>query len=267
MAEEAGLVGSLGDVARDLEQAQEFAFSFFAEGVDERVLLPMQFVVEEAIFGIAHIEVRLASRHNDIDLDGLIDQPASLSLHHKYLHELRHFSGIVMEAERGDSGHRHTFYRLVLMPSLARLDHGSDCRIFQGQSVPEIVSILLKEQAIEDVEWQIVAEHEKREFLVCYRETHLGFIERILAEEGIFYYFRHEARGKCTLVISDNPDDLPDCPGQSHLEYAGIGSTVRYGVHCFSLKHSRRLRSTSYQQRDYNFKHPSYNQDHQEDLE
>jgi len=264
MAEDMGPGLAMRDAVQALETKQDIAFSFFIEGIDEGVLRVIQFGVEEALFGLAHIEVRLVSHRHDIDLDGLIDRPASLTIHHKYLSSLRHFSGIVVEAEWGDSGHRRTFYRLCLLPSLSRLDHGSDCRIFQDENVPEIVDKILKEHDIEDVEWQIVEEHGRREFLVCYRETHLAFIERILAEEGIFYYFRYGKEGRHTLVLTDNPDYLPDCPGQESLAYHGLASTVHYGVYCSSLKHSRKLCSTSYRQRDYSFKYPFYNQEHAE---
>jgi len=262
------------------DQKQDIAFSFWvaglkgeeteeAEGLSGQVsellaeqLFVTSFVVEEVLFGLPRVEVQLISKRSDIDLDKLIDQPATLTIHHKYLDTLRHFSGIVMEAEAGSSGHHRTAYRLCLMPPLSRLDYGSDCRIFQNQTVPEIVGTILKEHGIEDIEWLISEEHQPREFLVCYRETHLAFIERILAEEGIFYYLHHGNRGKSQLILTDNSEHLTDCPGQSHLEYHGLGSTVHYGVYCSSLKRARKLRSTSYRQRDYSFKHPAYNQEH-----
>jgi len=258
------VVADAATLAIGLGQKQDIAFSFFVEGVDEGQLLVARFGVEETLSGLSRIEVELVSKHGFIELDALLDQAATLTIHHKYLSELRHFSGIIVEAERGDSGHHRTSYRVVMMPALERLEHGSDCRIFQEHSVPEIVALVLKEHGIEDVEWQLVSEHGVREFLVCYRETHLAFIERILAEEGIFTYFRHGSQGKCTLIITDNPDNPPDCPGQSHLEYHGLASTVQYGVYCSSLRRSRKLRSTSYRQRDYSFKHPSYAQEHVE---
>jgi len=209
-------------------------------------LLVTRFSVEETIFGVAHAEMMLVSRRDDLDLDRLIDQPATLTIHHKYLDKLRHFSGIITKAAQGNSSPHRTSYRLSLQPSLVRLDYGADCRIFQGKTVPEIVEVILKENGIEDVEWQITQEHQPREFLVCYRETHLAFIERILAEEGIFYYFQHEKRGKSSLILTDNPDDLPDCPGQQKLSYNAQAGGVHYGVYCSSVERMRKLRSTTF---------------------
>lgn len=44
----------------------------------------------------------------------------------------------------------------------------------------------------------------KREMCVQYDETDLDFVQRLLAEEGISYYFRHAERGE-TLVLADDP--------------------------------------------------------------
>ncbi|WP_275078568.1 hypothetical protein [Pseudovibrio sp. WM33] len=38
---------------------------------------------------------------------------------------------MIAEIARGNEGHHRTSYSLTLLPSLHRLAHGSDCRIFQ----------------------------------------------------------------------------------------------------------------------------------------
>lgn len=269
-----------------LGQAQDVAFSFWAAGAQGAAensaaedeagggaaptssvpapLLVSAFSVDEAIFGMTRIEVMLVSSQADIDLESLIDAPATLTIHHKYLADLRHFSGIVVEAERGISGHHRTSYRVVLLPTLARLDHGSDCRIFQNISVPDIVRTLFAEHGIEDVAWRLSNTHQPREYCTQYRETHLAFVERILAEEGIFYYFSHDPQGRHTLILSDAPEALDDCPGGHELEYNALASTFVRQVYCSSLNYRKKLRSTAYVQRDYTFKNPAYNQEHLE---
>jgi len=259
LADEDAGADSLGSAA--VAAATTGDLGGLVEGLLSAPLLVSAFSVDEAIFGLTRIEVMLVSKRSDIDLEALIDAPATLTVHHKYLPQLRHFSGIVVEAERGNSGHHRTSYRVVLLPSLARLEHGSDCRIFQNETVPDIVRTIFAEHGIEDVEWRLGAEHQQREYCTQYRETHLGFIERILAEEGIFYYFTHDAHGKQTLILSDRPEHLADCPGGGELEYHAMGSTVERGVYCSSLNYRKKLRSTTYVQRDYTFKNPVYNQE------
>ena len=50
--------------------------------------------------------------------------------------------------------------------------------------------------------------HREREYCVQYRETDFNFVSRLMEEEGMFYYFRHE-NGKHTLVIGGQRHGLP----------------------------------------------------------
>jgi uncharacterized protein involved in type VI secretion and phage assembly len=53
---------------------------------------------------------------------------------------------------------------------------------------------------------------------VQYRETDLNFIQRLLEEEGIYYFFKHE-EGKHTLVLADSARPTPRCPGYESILY------------------------------------------------
>lgn len=247
-----------------LKQDQDIAFTYWMKDIPEHEFVVTAFAVDEAMSGMTRIEVMLASESDDIDLQSLMDTAGTLTVHHKYLETLRHFSGIVVEAERGDRGHHRTVYRLVLMPSLYRLDQGSDCRIFQQKTVPDIVKELFSEHNIENVVWNIASQHLAREYCVQYRESHLAFVERILAEEGIFYYFRHDKQGLLQLILSDQPMVIPETPGLAELEYNAMGSGAVKGVYCSSLSYREKLRATTVSQRDYTFKKPEYNQQQKE---
>jgi len=247
-----------------LEQKQDISFSLWIENLPQHQLGVTAFAVEEAIFDMTRIEIMLASSETDIDLRAIMDMKATLTVCHKYLSTLRHFSGIIVEAECGNEGHHLTAYRLVLMPLLYRLDHGSDCRIFQSISVPDIVKTILSEQGIEDVIWQVSEKHLPREYCVQYRESHLVFIRRIMAEEGIFYYFDHGKEGRETLVICDESQLFSDCPGDSVIEYNSMASGAVKDVYCSSLTFREKLSSTSFTQRDYTFKNPAHIQEHRD---
>ncbi|WP_182417287.1 type VI secretion system tip protein TssI/VgrG [Bartonella sp. HY038] len=239
-------------------QEQDIAFSYWMKEAPNDTFVVTAFAVDEAIFGMTRIEVMLSSSDDNIDLQALLDSPGTLTVHHKYMETLRHFSGVVVEAERGDRGHHRTAYRLVLMPSLYRLDHGSDCRVFQTKKVGDIVKELFSEHGIENVTWDIdEGSHDAREYCVQYRESHLGFVERILAEEGIFYYFEHDKEGLLKLIISDKPNVLHDCPGLKEIEYNSLASGSVKGLFCSSLSYREKLRATTVVQRDYTFKNQS----------
>ena len=56
----------------------------------------------------------------------------------------------------------------------------------------EIVDSVLGDYGISHKEWRLNGEHPKRDYCVQYRETAYDFICRLLEEEGIFFYFRHD---------------------------------------------------------------------------
>ena len=244
-----------------LYQKQDLAFTFQAPAHGGAELLVSGFSASEQLNGLPRIELTLVSSSPAIDLHTLLDTPATLTLHHKYL-GLRFLSGVIAEISRRNSGHHRTSYTLTLLPSLHRLAHGSDCRIFQKKSVPDIIKCLLKEHGVEDVKWTLTQPHETREYCVQYRESHLSFLRRIAAEEGIWFYFTCGANGQHTLHFMDNPQIVPQLPDQPSLAYNSTAGGAVKGAFCSSFSLREQLRATSFVQRDYTFKNPPYNQQH-----
>ena len=64
-------------------------------------------------------------------------------------------------------------------------------RFFVNKSVPEVVTEVLQEHGLKgwEYEFTLKADYPKREQINQYKENDLAFIERLLAEVGIFYFF------------------------------------------------------------------------------
>ena len=110
----------------------------------------------------------------------------------------------------------------------------------------------MAEHGIQHREWQLNAEHEKREYCVQYRETAYDFICRLLEEEGIFFYFRHDEKNH-TVVFSDHNRGLTKCANTAGRDLAGHR---RAGWH-LEWEHAYRFRSSRWALGDYNFETPS----------
>lgn len=93
---------------------------------------------------------------------------------------------------------------LTLEPTLALLKMGRVMRIWQNISVPDLVRTLLSDHGISQLDLQLHGSYPKREYCVQYRESAFDFIQRLLAEEGIYYFFRH-GESAHTLVLADHP--------------------------------------------------------------
>ncbi|MEF1205859.1 contractile injection system protein, VgrG/Pvc8 family, partial [Photobacterium damselae] len=89
------------------------------------------------------------------------------------------WQGIVSRFIQSDVGHHHAFYEVSLVPPIARLALRQNNRIFQHQSVPDIIATVLQEMDVQDYAFALVRQYPQREYCVQYRESDLTFIQRI----------------------------------------------------------------------------------------
>jgi type VI secretion system secreted protein VgrG len=84
--------------------------------------------------------------------------------------------------------------RVTVVPSLWLAGHRVQSRIFQEHRVDEIVEMVLAEWKI-TASWRLKEKLSYRTYCTQYRETDLAFIQRLLAEEGVFFFFEQPAFG------------------------------------------------------------------------
>jgi len=130
-------------------------------------------------------------------------------------HGVRHLHGVVTEFERGGAVQRHDLYRVVLRPWLWQLTLGADSRVFQDKTVVQILeSVFTAYPHGGDIEKRLTAHYTPRPYTVQYRESDFNFIARLMEDEGLHYYFRHEA-GRHVLVLCDNAAAHPPIAGKT----------------------------------------------------
>lgn len=82
-----------------------------------------------------------------------------------------------------------THFAVTLSSRLALLTHTRRCAVYQNVSVPELVEQILRSHGFEetDFEFRLERTYPVRELITQWRETDLQFIQRILAEDGIWF--------------------------------------------------------------------------------
>ena len=87
-----------------------------------------------------------------------------------------------------------THCRLTLSSRFAVLKRHFTSRLFQNQSVPDIVAALLRKHGYlgDDFHFQLSRHYPLREYTTQYQESDWDFIARLCAQEGIFFYFSQE---------------------------------------------------------------------------
>ncbi len=176
-------LGAVGDAGE--------SFSLYIFEADENLGRPFQFdatlladdEIGEKIESLLGTEMRFSI---DLDLGN---------------EESRYFHGRVSRLVFNGFHGKKLSYRVTLKPWIWFLQHSSDNRVFQDMTAPEIIKEVFGDHG-ESSKDELVGKYEKREYCVQYGETDFDFVSRLMEEEGIFYYFRHE-ESKYELVLAD----------------------------------------------------------------
>jgi type VI secretion system secreted protein VgrG len=164
--------------------------------------------------------------------------------------------GIRQQTTPGD----HHEYVLDVVPWLWMLGRRTNCRIFQNRTVLEILDDVFADHGaiVNRGNDSLTGTYEPREYCVQYRETDLAFVERLLADEGIHYYFEHgETEHK--LILRDDSTAADEVPHRETVSYKpGFDASIT-GPVVGEIAWHERIRSSRLTLRDYNFERSGQN--------
>jgi len=212
--------------------------------------------VHEGIDELFVIEAHVASPSPDISFDSIVGKEVTFAI--KLQDGDRYFHGIVghfMQYATSDpNANEVTWYELKVYPKLWLLTLSSDCRIFQNEKPLDIIKTVLTEHGVTDVLFQTTTCGQViREYCVQYNETHFEFVCRLMEEEGVFYFFKHE-QGKHTLILADAPTAFQPCVGSEQLSYTDSSPDKAFLNTLYQCDFSERVASLSHAANDYNMK-------------
>lgn len=217
-------------------------------GLGTGSLLITNFSGTEYISQLFSFEVTLLSSNLDIKPEQVVGKDVTVTIQdghsrcfHSYINSFV-FGEIVADDLRE--------YKLTLVPWLWFLSQTNDHRIFQNKNTQEIVSQILKDLGFNDFEFRAEG-GTPREYCIQHNESDLNFITRLLAEDGISYFFQHD-KGKHQLVFIDPQYTHEPCP-ESDLEYSH-GSNPNAQISRW--EHGHHFRKGTWALNDFDFKTP-----------
>jgi type VI secretion system secreted protein VgrG len=116
--------------------------------------------------------------------------------------------GIVTKFDEFETSADETRYRVVVEPKLADLDRGVTSRLFQKQSVEEIITDTLRHYGYRsgvDFVFQLRGQYKRHEYITQYHETTFAFIQRLCAREGIWFRWEQK-KDRAMIVFGDDLD-------------------------------------------------------------
>ena len=138
----------------------------------------LECVLHEARFAFFHAELFFVSEAQ-INPKKLISLFASVTLKvsekkWQYVH------GILWSVSASEKTVQGMYcYRARLVPTIESLQHQSDCRIFQNQTIPEIAQTIFREHDFKVDIKALTQVYASQEYIVQYQETSWDFLNRL----------------------------------------------------------------------------------------
>lgn len=161
---------------------------------------------KEFMSELYHYTVLFTSSDQNISSAQLLTRPATLTMGTGPLMGLtgqKVVHGVVTHFKRISGSRDQATYQIIIEPFLSLLrKQFRTHRFFVNKSVPEVVTEVLQEHDLKgwEYEFTLKADYPKREQINQYKENDLAFIERLLAEVGIFYFFTLQPDTKTEVV-------------------------------------------------------------------
>ena len=114
----------------------------------------------------------------------------------------REISGLVQQARFLGRDANQAIFEIIIRPWLYLTELTTDFKIFQQKTVEEIIDEVLADYNF-PVEKRLTGSYPSLDFQVQYGETDFSFIERLMEEWGIYWFFEHEDQ-KHKLVLVDH---------------------------------------------------------------
>ncbi|CAN0626537.1 type VI secretion system secreted protein VgrG [Burkholderia multivorans] len=187
----------------------------------------LKFTGRDAVSELYRYDIELTSPVSGIPMDQVVGRPAKFTIapidpNLGYLRKMfgenaEKFStmppayaihGIVTEFDEFGTSADETHYRVRLEPKLVDLNRGVTSRLFQKQSVEEIVTATLRHygyRAGVDFVFQLRHPYKRHEYITQYHETTFAFIRRICAQEGIWFRWEQK-KDRAVVVFGDDLD-------------------------------------------------------------
>ncbi len=236
---------------------EERRFSFTSSALPEDTFSVVNFKGIEGISRLYEFEITLVSSDSDIDIDTVLRNSVTFSIHREEKDTV--FHGIAAYFEQLHEVDEQVFYRTLLVPRLWLSDQQHENQLFLDKTVPDIIEEILQQAGLTslDYEFKLTRNYRPWEYICQYRETDFDFISRWMEREGIYYFFEQTDTGE-KIIITDNSTVHQELPDDSTIYYSppsALVSTEEEEIREFICRQTRLPQKVLL--KDYNYRKPS----------
>jgi type VI secretion system VgrG family protein len=231
-------------------------FTFVSQGMPDDTFSVVTFKGAEGISRLYEFDITLASDDGEIDLKGVLQNPATLTI--KGGDQDLPIHGAVAEFNQLNEVKGHYFYRALLVPRLRQANLYHENQLFLDKKVPDIIEEILKQAGLttQDYELKLTRSYPQWEYICQYRETDFDFISRWMEREGIYYYFEQGEQNE-KIIITDSSTAHKDIPGDATLPYLTASGLAPEQEAIRALVCAQKMLPKKVILKDYNYRKPS----------
>ncbi|MFC6337564.1 type VI secretion system tip protein VgrG [Pseudomonas sp. CCM 7891] len=208
----------LMDLAALLTTQNRRLFKFKNLANPEQELLLESFKGVEGLSRAYNFELMLVCQDSGVELKSMMGQHVVIEI------ELagespRYIAGYLTRFASIGSDGGMARYTATLNPWFSMLKNRFDTRVFQGNTVEEVITqVFALCTAFSLHEFRLTRPQKRYTYITQYRESDFNFVQRLLEEEGMFYYFEHTADTH-TMIICDDSTTLVPLPEQPQIRF------------------------------------------------
>lgn len=168
-----------------------------------------RFVAQEAMSDLFVMSANMYTIGKQIAHEDLVGKPVSIKVKNAQGGGERYYHGIVSHlvsngSRTADVEEQKNYidYQATIVPFAASMRNRKNSRIFQKKTIKEIFADLFGQHNVAFSD-KTSKTYPKYEYCVQYQESDFDFIQRLLQQEGIFYFFEH-TNSNHTLVLADD---------------------------------------------------------------
>ncbi|MCL6269321.1 type VI secretion system tip protein VgrG [Sansalvadorimonas sp. 2012CJ34-2] len=204
---------------------------------------------QEALSQLFHFQLTLLSEDSAITSKKLLGQPVTIAIYNSGPDTPRYIHGHICRFAALDTNEgMKRLYRAEVVPALWFTTLGGQNRIFENKDFSDIINEVLGDYTTVTFKKALSGSYSKRRYCTQFEESDFEFISRLLAEEGVHYYFDHKD-GSHDFCIADKANAFKPSL-TTPVAYIGTGSNpLENSIHQWQHNYSYHTAEVEY--RDY----------------
>ncbi|WP_404343664.1 type VI secretion system Vgr family protein [Pseudoalteromonas mariniglutinosa] len=216
-----------------------------------------RFVAQESMSDLFILSANMYTIGTQIAHEDLVGKAVAIKVKNADGGSERYYHGIVSSLVSNgsrtadlDEQKNYIDYSATIVPYAASMRNRKNSRIYQKKTIKEIFTDLFGQHNVAFSD-KTTKSYPKYEYCVQYQESDFDFIQRLLQQEGIFYFFEH-TKSDHTLVLADDITAYEECSESSVVYSSGHLSES----HVSRWQGGLSLAPGSYKRVGYDFKQP-----------